>query len=70
MLKAKIDSEAIPHAFYDVHEERIRTKFEEEREKVQTAFKSMIDKLHDKEGEFVDMMKEQMEKELASLKGK
>jgi len=34
VVKAKEDSEAISHEFYDVHEERIRTKFEEEREKV------------------------------------
>ena len=60
----------MPHEFFDKHEERIKNKFEEEKERVIQAFKTIKDKLEDKEKEFIEMMKDQMEKELASLKTK
>ena len=69
-MEAKVVTEAIPHEFFDKHEERIRKKFEEEKERVISAFKTIKNKLEDKEREFISMMKDHMEKELASLNTK
>ena len=58
ILQIREKVSTIPQTFYDQHEMRVKTKFEEEKERVIQSFKSIIDRLHDKEKEFIDQMRD------------
>lgn len=63
-------TEGISIEFFERQEEKIRLKFKEEQDRVSQAYKQLIDQLKGHEKNFIEMMNEQMEKELALMKMK